>query len=275
MITSQLIAKLSKDFSEAGIVSAQSDARELICYVLSISKSELMKLELESASVDSKDMHQIMQLSNRRQQRVPLQHLTGISFFRNLELEVGPGVFVPRPETELLVELALGLELPEKTSLEIGAGSGAISISLNIEGHFQATALEVSAEAAKWTQKNIDHSNSEVNLEIVDFTDFSTDKKFGLVISNPPYIPSAAIPSDPEVHLYDPEIALYSGQDGLDLIRLLADSKHLLLEGGVLLFEHDESQRVAIVQLLLEKGWQNVRHFQDLSGRDRFIQAVA
>jgi release factor glutamine methyltransferase len=272
---SQLIAKLSQDFLEAGIESAEADAKELICHALSISKSDLMMLELENKLIDERQLTEIIELSKKRQNRVPLQHLTGISFFRNLELLVGPGVFVPRPETESLVELALGLELPEKTSIEIGTGSGAISIALSTEGQFEATAIEVSTEAASWAEKNIAKSNANVNLQIQDFNLFSSNQKYGLLISNPPYIPSGAIPVDPEVNLYDPEIALYSGEDGLDLIRVLADSKHLLLAGGVLLFEHDESQRESIVQLLLDKGWQNVRHFQDLNGRDRFIQAVA
>jgi len=272
---SQLIAKLSQDFLEAGIESAEADAKELICHALSISKSDLMMLELENKLIDERQLTEIIELSKKRQNRVPLQHLTGISFFRNLELLVGPGVFVPRPETELLVELALGLELPEKTSIEIGTGSGAISIALSTEGQFEATAIEVSTEAASWAEKNIAKSNANVNLQIQDFNLFSSNQKYGLLISNPPYIPSGAIPVDPEVNLYDPEIALYAGEDGLDLIRVLADSKHLLLAGGVLLFEHDESQRESIVQLLLDKGWQNVRHFQDLNGRDRFIQAVA
>jgi len=272
---SQLIAKLSQDFLEAGIESAEADAKELICHALSISKSDLMMLELENKLIDERQLTEIIELSKKRQNRVPLQHLTGISFFRNLELLVGPGVFVPRPETESLVELALGLELPEKTSIEIGTGSGAISIALSTEGQFEATAIEVSTEAASWAEKNIAKSNANVNLQIQDFNLFSSNQKYGLLISNPPYIPSGAIPVDPEVNLYDPEIALYAGEDGLDLIRVLADSKHLLLAGGVLLFEHDESQRESIVQLLLDKGWQNVRHFQDLNGRDRFIQAVA
>ena len=275
MNPSQLIAKLSQDFLEAGIESAEADAKELICHALSISKSDLMMLELENKLIDERQLTEIIELSKKRQNRVPLQHLTGISFFRNLELLVGPGVFVPRPETELLVELALGLELPEKTSIEIGTGSGAISIALSTEGQFEATAIEVSTEAASWAEKNIARTNANVNLQIQDFNLFSSDEKYGLLISNPPYIPSGAIPVDPEVNLYDPEIALYAGEDGLDLIRVLADSKHLLLAGGVLLFEHDESQRESIVQLLLDKGWQNVRHFQDLNGRDRFIQAVA
>ena len=275
MNPSQLIAKLSQDFLEAGIESAEADAKELICHALSISKSDLMMLELENKLIDERQLTEIIELSKKRQNRVPLQHLTGISFFRNLELLVGPGVFVPRPETESLVELALGLELPEKTSIEIGTGSGAISIALSTEGQFEATAIEVSTEAASWAEKNIAKSNANVNLQIQDFNLFSSNQKYGLLISNPPYIPSGAIPVDPEVNLYDPEIALYAGEDGLDLIRVLADSKHLLLAGGVLLFEHDESQRESIVQLLLDKGWQNVRHFQDLNGRDRFIQAVA
>ena len=275
MNSSQLIAELSKRFSDAGIDSAESDARELICHVLSISKSELMMLEIHKGSIAESNLENILELAKQREKRVPLQHLTGVSFFRNLELQVGQGVFVPRPETESLVELALALDVPDKKSLEIGTGSGAISIALNVEGGFQADAIELSPEAASWAQKNIDACNARVNLELANFTVFSTQKRYGLLISNPPYIPAQAIPKDPEVNLYDPEVALYSGDDGLDLIRVLADSKHLLMEGGFLLFEHDESQREPIVQLLLDRGWQNVRHFQDLNGRDRFIQAEA
>jgi len=272
---SQLIARVSEQLADSGIDTPESDARELLCHQFSISKSELSMRELQNYEVSPLDSEKIFQLSEKRASRIPLQHLTGWSYFRNLELEVGPGVFVPRPETEILVEIALGLELPDKSSLEVGAGSGAISISIAQESDLNTTAIEISDQAAVWAKKNISRYGANVRLIVDDFNNFSSDEQFGLLISNPPYIPAAAIPLDPEVHLHDPKEALYSGADGLDMIRVLADSKNHLLPGGVLLFEHDESQRTAIVELLLEREWNNVRSFRDLNGRDRFIQAVA
>ncbi len=275
MNISQLIAKSAQILSQAGIDSAENDSRELICHQLDISKSDLAMLEIKAAEVTEKDQNQIDQLVLRRSSRTPLQHLTGKSYFRNLELEVGPGVFIPRPETETLVEIALSLKLPEQSSFEVGAGSGAISISLSQEGGFHATAIEVSTESCEWAAKNISRYGEAVELIEADYGSYAPTRLYGLLISNPPYIPSGAIPKDPEVHLHDPEQALYSGTDGLDLIRQLALSKHFLHPGGALVFEHDESQRDQIVQLLLKEGWREITSFQDLNGRDRFIQAVA
>lgn len=275
MNLSQLIASISEELASSGIESPLADARELICHQQSISKSELSMMEIQGHELSSEDEAEISALVSKRAMRIPLQHITGKSYFRNLELDVGPGVFIPRPETETLVEIALGLNLPDRSSFEVGAGSGAISISLTEESDFQSTALEISEQAAVWTRKNIAKYGDRVQFVLDDFETYVPDRKYGLLISNPPYIPEDAIPVDPEVRLYDPERALYSGADGLDVIRMLADSKNYLLPGGVLLFEHDESQRQAIVELLLEKEWNDIRWFPDLNGRDRFIQAVA
>lgn len=275
MNLSQLIARLSEELASSGIESPLSDARELICYQQSISKSELSMMEIQGHELSPADQSEISALVSKRALRVPLQHITGKSYFRNLELEVGPGVFIPRPETETLVEIALGLDLPDRSSFEVGAGSGAISIALAEESDFDSTALEISEQAAVWTKKNIAKYGDRVRFVLDDFETFVPDRKFGLLISNPPYIPEEAVPLDPEVRLHDPQQALYSGSDGLDVIRMLADSKNYLLPGGVLLFEHDESQRQAIVELLLDKEWKDIRWFPDLNGRDRFIQAVA
>jgi release factor glutamine methyltransferase len=272
---SQLIARVAEELASSGIESHTFEAREIIAHQLKISKAELSMLELQESSVSEDDLQKISNLSSERAKRVPLQHLIGKSYFRNLELDVGPGVFIPRPETETLVEIALGLELPERSLFEVGAGSGAISISLSEESDFDATAIEISGDSARWTRKNIENYGNQVELIVGDFEDHMPIRKYGLLISNPPYIPSQAIPVDPEVNLHDPAEALYSGEDGLDLIRLLAESKNYLHTGGVLLFEHDESQRVEIVELLLEKDWRGIQSFKDLNGRDRFIQAVA
>ena len=272
---SQLIARAAEELNTSGIESSMSDARELICHHLSVSKSELSMMEVQGNDLSAKDVSEILTLVSKRASRIPLQHITGKSYFRNLELDVGPGVFIPRPETETLVEIAMGLDLPQRSSFEVGAGSGAISISLTEEAGFQSTALEISEQASVWTKKNIAKYGDRVVFVEDDFETFIPHRKFGLLISNPPYIPEQAIPVDPEVRLHDPQQALYSGMDGLDVIRMLADSKNYLLPGGVLLFEHDQSQRQAIVELLLEKEWSDIRWFPDLNGRDRFIQAVA
>ena len=272
---SQLVASVTEELLSAGIESASADAKELICHHLSISKSQLSLLEVQGSEVDEEDLAMIFEFAEKRASRIPLQHITGKSYFRNLELEVGSGVFIPRPETEMLVELAMQLSLPEKSSFEVGAGSGAISISLNLEAGFEAHAIEVSEQAVPWTLKNIEKYGGQVNLFVGDFEKHVSSRQYGLLISNPPYIPDSAIPIDPEVYLHDPRQALYSGADGLNLIRTLADSKHYLLPGGILIFEHDESQRASIVEILLEREWRNIRSYQDLNGRDRFIQAEA
>lgn len=275
MSLSQLIAKVAKQLLGAGIKSSQAEAREIVSHNLEISKSELALLEMENFEPSVEQLQAILNMASKRATRVPLQHLIGKSFFRNLELSVGPGVFIPRPETETLVEIALGLDLPDLSSFEVGAGSGAISIALAEEGGFEATAIEISVEASSWATKNIDNYGSKVRLITEDFSNFLPKRRFGLLISNPPYVPTSAVPVDPEVYLHDPQTALYSGADGLDLIRELSLSKNFLLPGGFLLFEHDESQRQAIVELLLNEGWRDVLSHKDLNGRDRFIQAVA
>lgn len=275
MNLSQLIARVAEELASSGIDSYKAEAHEIIAHQLKISKAELAMLEMQESWVSEDDQQKIIKLSSERARRVPLQHLTGKSYFRNLELDVGPGVFIPRPETETLVEIALGLELPERSLFEVGAGSGAISISLTEESDFDATAMEISEDSAKWTRKNIETYGNRVELIIGDFEHHMPIRQYGLLISNPPYIPYQAIPVDPEVNLHDPTEALYSGEDGLDLIRLLADSKNYLHPGGMLLFEHDESQRAGIVELLLDKDWKEIQSLKDLNGRDRFIQAVA
>ena len=275
MNISQLIARVAEELKSSSIDSFAAEAREIVAHQLKMSKAQLSMHEIRGLQVSEDDLQKIIKLSSDRAKRVPLQHLTGKSYFRNLALDVGPGVFIPRPETETLVELALELELPERSLFEVGAGSGAISISLTEESDFDATAMEISEDSAKWTRKNIENYGNRVELIIGDFENHMPIRQYGLLISNPPYIPSHAIPVDPEVNLHDPAVALYSGEDGLDLIRLLAKSKNYLHPGGMLLFEHDESQRADIVELLLDKDWKEIQSFKDLNGRDRFIQAVA
>ena len=219
----------------------------------------------------------------RRAAREPLQHLTGRAAFRSLELAVGPGVFVPRPETEQVVQLAIdalrATAEPEPIAVDLGSGSGAIALAMATEvPHARVWAVENSPEAFPWTRRNVDEVGAE-NLELV-FGDLATalpelDGRVAVVISNPPYVPAGEIPVDPEVHLHDPVAALYGGADGLDVVRVLSRrAAELLHPGGVLVIEHAETQSAPIAAILAADGWRAIAHHRDLTSRDRATTAL-
>ena len=272
---SQFLAETASSFQVAGIESFQADAETLIAFSLGISRGELQaKVFLDEAFEPSSLLRE--QIA-RRSSREPLQHLTGVAHFRNLSLEVGPGVFIPRPETESVVAIALdylvGLEKPKV--LDIGTGSGAIAISIATEAQLEVEAIELSKEAAEFTQRNIAANSASVNLMIGDFRDIKLEfGSYALVVSNPPYIPLSAIPLDPEVRDFDPDLALYGGEDGLDLIREIIEHSELLLRpGGMLVLEHADGQSDMVCELLLAH-WQTVRAHPDSTGRLRAVSAV-
>ena len=272
---SQFLAETASSFQVAGIESFQADAETLIAFSLGISRGELQaKVFLDEAFEPSPLLRE--QIA-RRSSREPLQHLTGVAHFRNLSLEVGPGVFIPRPETESVVAIALdylvGLEKPKV--LDIGTGSGAIAISIATEAQLEVEAIELSKEAAEFTQRNIAANSASVNLMIGDFRDLKLEfGSYDLVVSNPPYIPLSAIPLDPEVRDFDPDLALYGGEDGLDLIREIIEHSELLLRpGGLLVLEHADGQSDMVCELLLAH-WQTVRAHPDSTGRLRAVSAV-
>jgi release factor glutamine methyltransferase len=216
----------------------------------------------------------------RREKREPLQHITGIAPFRHLELEVGPGVFTPRPETEQVVDLAI-----QKTKqvlapliVDLCAGSGAIAISISTEvSSATVYAVELSKQAFEYLRRN--YENYGLDTQTLRNEDLKTallelDGTVDLVVSNPPYIPDAAVPVDLEVQLHDPALALYGGEDGLDVIREISSRALALLRpGGQLVLEHAHTQAAAIGELLLSQGWQEIVSSQDLTGKDRMISA--
>ena len=213
----------------------------------------------------------------RRGLREPLQHLTGSAGFRHIELAVGPGVFVPRPETEVLVEHAL-LGLPEGgRAVDLGTGSGAIALSIAVERPDAAViGVERSPEAFAWADRNRERLGA-VNARIVlgDLADALPDWEgtVDVVVSNPPYVPDGMIPRDPEVQRFDPPAALYGGPDGLDPMRaVVATSGRLLKPGGLLAVEHGELQGSA-VRALLDEEWDGATTHPDLTGRDRVTTA--
>jgi release factor glutamine methyltransferase len=272
---SQFLAEIAARFQTAGIESFQADAETLIGFSLGISRGELQAKAFLGESFEVSE--ELQELIERRSRREPLQHLTGVAHFRNLSLAVGPGVFIPRPETESVVSIALEQlqGISNARVLDIGTGSGAIAISIATEANLQVDAIELSDDAARFTLQNIDSSRASVNLLVGDFREIPLEfESYDLVISNPPYIPLSAIPLDPEVRDFDPELALYGGEDGLDLIREIIEHARLLLrEGGMLVLEHADGQSDMVCELLLAH-WQSVRAHPDSTGRFRAVSAV-
>ena len=272
---SQFLAETAAKFQTAGIESFQADAETLIGFSLGISRGELQAKAFLGESFEVSE--ELQELIERRSRREPLQHLTGVAHFRNLSLAVGPGVFIPRPETESVVSIALEQlqGISNARVLDIGTGSGAIAISIATEANLQVDAIELSDDAARFTLQNIDSSRASVNLLVGDFREIPLEfASYDLVISNPPYIPLSAIPLDPEVRDFDPELALYGGEDGLDLIREIIEHARLLLrEGGMLVLEHADGQSDMVCELLLA-NWQTVRAHPDSTGRLRAVSAV-
>ncbi|WP_369831298.1 peptide chain release factor N(5)-glutamine methyltransferase [Cryobacterium sp. N21] len=267
----------------AGITDPEVDADLLIGHVLGQSRGEVQAGSFLNRPVSQADAATIIALLARRSGREPLQHITGRAPFRSLSLYVGPGVFVPRPETEQVAQFAIdalrSMPDPEPIGIDLGTGSGAIALALATEvPHARIFAIENSPEAFPWTTRNFDEIGAaNATLAFGDLADafVELDGTVAVVISNPPYIPADAIPRDPEVRLFDPAQALFGGPDGLDVVRSVsATGLRLLRAGGVLVIEHGELQGAAIRQLLAADGWRAPATHRDYTSRDRATTAL-
>ncbi|MBI1376230.1 MAG: peptide chain release factor N(5)-glutamine methyltransferase [Frankiales bacterium] len=280
--------------ASAGVPSPRVDAELLLAHVLGVPRGRVFL----SDPAEPSDVVRFEGLLVRRAARVPLQHLLGEAPFRHLVLEVGPGVFVPRPETETVAELAiraLSGDAEERLAVDLCTGSGAIALALATEvRHSVVHAVELDGPAADWAQRNlVRHSaavaaaGSEVHLHRGDATTAHLGPlaplvgRVDVVVTNPPYIPDDARPRDPEVRQYDPPLALYGGPDGLDVVRGIAGCAAALLRpGGVLVVEHGDEQgeragEAGVPSVLRETGeFASVRDLPDLAGRDRATVAV-
>ena len=277
MKLSVAIESATKRFEEAGIESAQADAEILASFVLQINRGELLSKTITDESFSKEDSLKFEELVAKRAERFPLQHLTGFAYFRQLELKVGPGVFVPRFETEVVTQLAVdalkAIPVAEPIAVDLATGSGAIALSLATEvPNAKVYAVELSEDALQYTRENFARYAPSSELRQGDLADAFPDLngQVDVLISNPPYIPDEMIPIYPEVYLHDPSLALYGGSDGLDLIRKVdATARRLLRLGGSLIIEHADMQGKAVQELLLASGWRNVATHKDLAGRDR------
>ncbi|MFF1877734.1 peptide chain release factor N(5)-glutamine methyltransferase [Leifsonia sp. NPDC058230] len=269
--------------SRAGVPDPEVDAELLIGHVLGVGRGRLQALVLTGSTISDPDAARVRDLAERRATREPLQHITGRAPFRSLELAVGPGVFVPRPETEQVAQFAIdalrAVPSAEPIGVDLGTGSGAIALAMATEvPHARILAVENSPEAYIWARRNVDESGaSNARVVFVDLADAlpDLDGQVDVVISNPPYIPAEAIPRDPEVRLYDPPAALYGGEDGLDVVRTISHvAQRLLHPGGTLVLEHGELQGAQIRDILTADGWRAAATHRDLTTRDRTTTAI-
>ena len=282
-LLSEVRGRAIRTLAEAGVLDPEVDFELLMGHVLGLGRGEVQAKVALGIELTEADSAAIAALVSRRATREPLQHITGRAPFRNLELRVGPGVFVPRPETEQVAQFAIDAlgeaAVPEPIGIDLGTGSAAIAIAMATEvPHARVFAVERSEDAYFWACRNVEESGAE-NLELVlgDLADafHNLDGRASVVISNPPYVPTDAVPRDPEVRNFDPTIALYGGEDGLDVVRQVSRSaRRLLHPGGLLVIEHGELQGADIRNLLGVDGWRTPSTHPDLLGRDRATTAL-
>jgi len=269
--------------ASAGIPDPMVDAELLLGHVLGLSRGGVQAAVVRGDALPPGAPAAVDELAIRRAGREPLQHITGLAAFRHLELRVGPGVFVPRPETEIVAQIAIdalsAVASPSPVAVDLGTGSGAIALALATEvPHARIYAAENSADAIAWTRENFERVGAvNAHLALVDLAKAfpELDGTVSVVVSNPPYVPDDAVPRDPEVRLHDPAAALYGGPDGLDVVREVSRAAlRLAHQGGAVVIEHGEWQGAAIRELLTADGWRAAATHPDLTMRDRATTAI-
>jgi release factor glutamine methyltransferase len=270
---SDQLRTLTRLLADAGLDSPRVDAELLASYVLGVPRGRLLLID----DLTAEQAERLVALARQRAARVPLQHITGTAPFGELDLMVGPGVFVPRPETELLARwgLAAVSGVPRPTVVDLCGGSGALALAVAAaRPDAQVYAVEISPQAFTWLHRNAE--GSAVKPVFGDAVDPATladlDGRVDLVLSNPPYVP-VGTPVPQEVAAHDPALAVFGGSDGLEVIRpLVTRAARLLRSGGLVGVEHDETHTAAMAELLAEAFGQVTTH-DDLAGRPRFTTA--
>lgn len=257
------------DLAAAGLDSPRVEAELLAAHVLGVARGRLLLID----TLSDGQAADLADLVRRRARRVPLQHLTGTAPFLDRELLVGPGVFIPRPETELLARWGVDAlrGVPDPVVLDLCSGSGALAIAVaDARPDAAVYAVERSDDALPWLRRNAEGSTVRVLAGDVRFVDLPAP--VDLVLCNPPYVP-AAVPVPPEVG-HDPAEAVFAGADGLDLIPAIIERAAAVLRpGGRLGIEHDDTHTPAM-GALLTTGWTDVATHPDLAGRPRFTTAT-
>jgi release factor glutamine methyltransferase len=265
------VAAATERLAQAGVPSARHDAEALAAHLLGVGRKDLFEY-------DAVDEPAYVALVDRRAAREPLQHLTSTAAFRHIELAVGPGVFIPRPETEVTAGAAIGYArvLDQPVVVDLYAGSGAIALAMADEvPGADIHAVESDDTAVAWLQRNAAGSAVTVHHADVDGCLPELSGTVDVVVANPPYIPVGGQIRDPEVAAHDPAVALWSGADGLDAMRVLeANAARLLRPGGLVVAEHADMQAVAAPAVFaVANRWLDVTDHTDLTGRPRYLTA--
>jgi len=273
-----VVSMAARALAAAGVASPRADAELLAAHVLGVPRGRVAL-----AAFTAPQLTAYRALVAERARRVPLQHLTGAAPFRYLELAVGPGVFVPRPETELLVSWGLSVIHPGAVVVDLCAGSGAIALAVANEApETTVYAVERSPEACAWLRRNAAARAAAGDPPITVIEGDVTDPglladlagRVDLVLSNPPYLPEGS-PVAPEVAEHDPPDAVFGGPDGLAVVRaVIGCAARLLAPGGHVGIEHDDSQGDSVPALLAAHGrYTDIHDHRDLTGRPRYATA--
>jgi release factor glutamine methyltransferase len=268
-----LLTQATSDLSAAGVASPRVDAEVLAAHVLGVGRGRLALID----RVRPAEAERLADLVARRAARIPLQHLIGTAAFRHLELAVGDGVFVPRPETELLAGWGIARVTPGATVVDLCSGTGAVALSVAGESAAgRVIAVERSPAALDYLRRNAHGTRVEVVAGDVADPGLLAELagRVDVVLCNPPYVPAGtAVP--PEVSGHDPAEAVFGGPDGLAVIRpVIALAARLLRPGGVAGIEHDDGQAETVPGLLRADGrFTAVEEHADLAGRPRFATA--
>jgi release factor glutamine methyltransferase len=274
------ITEAADRLAAAGVASPRHDAEALAAHVLGVPRGRLALVE--PADFESAGPAYAAAVS-RRAAREPLQHVVGTAPFRRLELAVGSGVLIPRPETELLVDAVLvwlrttGLDAARV--VDLGTGSGALALAIADEADETGAtvwAVERDPAALAWAARNIEATGLAVDLVAGDMADAlpELDGTVDVVVANPPYLPLELLGQlEPEVRDYDPAVALFAGADALAAIRTVESSaRRLLRSGGLVVMEHGEDQAMSAPACF--DGWKDLTDHLDLAGRPRYLTAV-
>ena len=283
----QLLVDVERRFQQAGIESARTDAELLLAHILGVSRSQLMIVP----DIAQEQLHAYELVVRRRVLREPLQYITGIAPFRKLDLEVGPGVLVPRPETELMIEIVKRFSAPG-IALDLGAGSGCIALSLATElAGFDVYAVENSIDALNYLDKNITkyqqlvQPGSSVTALGIDLAELPNVKpelvgQVQVILANPPYVPVGSEVSA-EVQYFEPAAAVFAQSNGYAVIdKVIELASIMLAPGGLIVIEHHESQGLSgvngglIGKLRATGKFAEINGVDDLTNRPRFTYGI-
>lgn len=277
LLVQDIIQMAEKQLMAARIDNPKGDAEEIYCRLMHVDRAKFF-MEWSEPAAD-RTCEQFFDMVARRAQHEPLQYIVGSQGFLDFDLKVRPGVLIPRLDTEVVADKACGLLRSRKgdTVLEIGCGSGAISIALAKKANAKVTAVDINPEACELTKENAGANGARVEVLCGDMFEPVKKKKFHMIVSNPPYIPTAMIDTlMTEVKDYEPLSALDGGADGLDYYRRIAqEAPDHLKKNGMIIFEIGDDQGEAVSSILRETGrFAEIETGQDLSGRDRVVTAV-